>query len=86
MDYEHDDIYLGRTLLDPRFKEVPFSTSSSALDHAKKLILSLMRQETESEAQCHIDNVTMISDDEDAPPKKKCLWDSFEEELRKKNK
>ena len=26
MDYEHDEIYSISTLLDPRFKEVPFST------------------------------------------------------------
>ena len=32
-----------------------------------------MRKETESEAQCHTDNATIISDDEDAPRKKKSL-------------
>ena len=40
MDYEHDEIYSVSTLLDPRFKEVPFSTSASALDCAKSCSLA----------------------------------------------
>ena len=84
IDYENDDIYSISTLLDPRFKEVSFSTL--ALDRAKKLLLTLMRRVNADEAHSSTDNVThVISDNEDAPDlaEKKSLWDSFEEELKK---
>ena len=82
IDYENDEIYSVSTLMDPRFKEVSFS--ASALDRIKKLLLTLMKRvimnadEADSSAAC------VISDDEDARTEKKSLWDSFEEELKKK--
>ena len=86
IDYENDDIYSISTLLDPRFKEVSFS--ASALDRAKKLLLTLMRRTNADEAHSSTDNETcVISDNEDAQAgsaEKKSLWDSFEEELKKK--
>ena len=86
IDYENDDIYSISTLLDPRFKEVSFS--ASALDRAKKLLLTLMRRVSADEAHSSTDNETcVISDNEDAQAgsaEKKSLRDSFEEELKKK--
>ena len=85
IDYENDDIYSISTLLDPRFKEVSFS--ALALDRAKKLLLTLMRRVNADEAHSSADNaIHVISDNEDAPDsaEKKSLWDSFEEELKKK--
>ena len=76
-----DEIYSISTLLDLRFKEV--SLSVSALDRAKKLLLTLMRRVNADEAHSSADNATC----EDAPTnsaEKKSLWDSFEEELKKK--
>ena len=72
--------------MDPRFKEVSFS--ASALDGAKKLLLTLMRRMNADEAHSSTDNETcVISDNEDAQAdsaEKKSLWDTFEEELKKK--
>ena len=86
IDYENDDIYSISTLLDPRFKEVSFI--ASALDRAKKLLLTLMRRVNPDEAHSSTHNETcVISDNEDAQAgsaEKKSLWDSFEEELKKK--
>ena len=66
MDYENDDIYSISTLLDPRFKEVSFS--ASALNRAKKLLLTLMRRVNADEAHSSsTDNAAcVISDNEDA--------------------
>ena len=83
VDYEDNDIYAISTLLDPRFKEIPFT--SEALDRAKGSLLSLMR-----EVSSHSSTVTTvhISDDEGTqndspgPVKKRCLWDNFEKELK----
>ena len=76
------------TLLDPWFKEVSFS--ASALDRAKKLLLTLMRWSRVNADEAHgsTDNPTYaISDSEDTQAdsaEKKSLWNSFEEELKKK--
>ena len=86
IDYENDDIYSISTLLDPRFKEVSFS--ASALDRAKKLLLTLMRRVNADEAHRSTGNETcVICDNEDVQAgsaEKKSLWDNFEEELKKR--
>ena len=85
MNYEDDDIYAISTLLDPRFKEIPFT--SRALNRAKKLLLSLMDEVNSPSAT---NSTVHIGDDEDMqnnspePAKKRCLWDNFEKELRQK--
>ena len=60
MNYEDDDIYAISTLLDPRFKEIPFT--SRALNRAKKLLLSLMDEVNSPSAT---NSTVHISDDED---------------------
>ena len=87
VNYEDDDIYAVSTLLDPRFKEIPFT--SRALNRAKKSLLSLMDEVNSPSAT---NSTIHISDDEDVqqgnnspgPAKKKCLWDNFEKELKQK--
>ena len=71
-----------------RFKEVPFI--ASALDRAKKLLLTLMKRfkVNVDDAHSSTDNPTyVISDSESTQAdsaEKKSLWNSFEEELKKK--
>ena len=89
LNYEDDKIYSICSLLDPRFKEVCFT--SSALVRAKRLLLTIMR--TIMRVDTSVDPVSSSAsvvtdaenDQEDVPAnKKKCLWDSFDEELKKK--
>ena len=87
MDYEEDEIYSISTLLDPRFKEVCFT--SSALIKAKRLLLYLMHKVSRRSADVALSDTSIISDNEnvqeDAPvKKKKCLWASFDKKLKKK--
>ena len=88
IDYENDDIYSISKLLDLRFKEVPFI--ASALDRAKKLLLTLMKRfrVNVDDAHSSTDNpIYVISDSESTQAdsaEKKSLWNSFEEELKKK--
>ena len=85
VDYEDDDIYAISTLLDPRFKEIPFT--SEALERAKQSLLSLMH---EASSPSTANSTIHISDDEDTqndppgPVKKRYLWDNFEKELKQK--
>ena len=60
VNYEDDDIYAVSTLLDPRFKEIPFT--SRALNRAKKSLLSLMDEVNSPSAT---NSTIHISDDED---------------------
>ena len=73
------------TLLDPRFKEVCFS--SSALTRAKRVLLSLMRLANVDAANSSATFVISDNDEsiqEEAPVRKKrCLWDHFNEEVKK---
>ena len=82
INYENDEIYSVSTLMDPRFKEVSFS--ASALDRVKKLLLTLMRRVIMNADEAHSSAACVISDDEDARTEKKSLWNSFEEELKRK--
>ena len=71
--------------MDPRFKEVSFN--ASALDRTNCSLL-LMRRVNADEAHGSTDNETcVISDNENVQAgsaEKKSLWDSFEEEPKKK--
>ena len=83
LNYEEDRIYSICTLLDPRFKEVCFT--SAALVRAKRLFLSIMRALTQGDSVTS--SASVVNDDqEDVPIKKmKCLWDSFDELKKKKS-
>ncbi|XP_065895779.1 zinc finger BED domain-containing protein 4-like [Dysidea avara] len=83
LNYEEDKIYSICTLLDPRFKEVCFT--SAALVRAKRLLLSIMRALTQGDSVTS--SASVVNDDqEDVPIKKmKCLWDSFDELKKKKS-
>ncbi|XP_065895790.1 zinc finger BED domain-containing protein 4-like [Dysidea avara] len=83
LNYEEDKIYSICTLLDPRFKEVCFT--SAALVRAKRLLLSIMRALTQGDSVTS--SASVVNDDqEDVPIKKmKCLWDSFDELKNKKS-
>ncbi|XP_065895773.1 zinc finger BED domain-containing protein 4-like [Dysidea avara] len=83
LNYEEDRIYSICTLLDPRFKEVCFT--SAALVRAKRLLLSIMRALTQGDSV--ISSASVVNDDqEDVPIKKmKCLWNSFDELKKKKS-
>ena len=83
--YEEDRIYSTCTLLDPRFKEVCFT--SFALVRAKRLLLNIMHANPVcSSESAVIDSEGEAEDDQEGAPvkRKKCLWDSFDEELKKK--
>ena len=79
-------MYSVCTLLDPRFKEVCFS--SSALTRAKRILVSLMQLANVDAANSSATFVISDNDEsiqEEAPVKKKrCLWDHFNEEVKKK--
>ena len=85
-NFEEDDIYSVSTLLDPRFKELCFS--STALTSVKRTLRSLMRLvsiETPDGATCVISDDDDDSAQEETPVrKKKCLWDHFDEEVKRK--
>ena len=83
LDYEEDEIYSISTLLDPRLKEVYFTSLAS-----KKLLLCLLHKANRLSADVALSNTSIISDNEnvleDAPVKKKCSWASFDKEVKKK--
>ena len=77
LSYEEDKIYSLCSLLDPRFKDICFS--SSAFVRAKRLLLSIMHAKSINPVSSSTSVVIDAEDDqEDARvKKKKCLWDSY---------
>ena len=73
------------SLLDPRFKDICFS--SSALVRAKRLLLSIMCAKSINPVSSSASVVIDAEDDqEDAPvKKKKYLWDRLMKNLKRRN-
>ena len=81
LSYEEDKIYNICSLLDPRFKHICFSSFALV-----RLLLSNICAKSINPFSSSASVVIDAEDDQkDAPvKKKKCLWDSFDEELKKK--
>ena len=86
VDYEDDDICIcHKHFLDPRFKEIPFT--SEAVERAKQSLFSLMHEASSSStanSTIHISDDKDTQDDPPGPVKKRCLWDNFEKDLKQK--
>ena len=85
LSHEEDKIYSMHSLLDPRFKDICFT--SSALVRAKRLPLNLMHAKFANPVSSSASVVIDAEDDQENAPvkKKKCLWHSFDEEMKRRN-
>ena len=84
LSYDEDKIYSICSLFDPRFKD--FCFFNSALVSAKRLLPSVMRATSANPVNSSRSVAINAEDDQEDSPvkKKKCLWGSFDEELKKK--